>query len=173
LLLVTGRNGSGKSSLLRMLAGLLPVFEGAIFWRGAPIKDWDAQRARVNYIGHTDALKSALSVGETLGYWSILQGRKEKNTKKTLELFGLADLRDRSVRALSAGQKRRLALTRLGLSEAPLWLFDEPSTGLDDEGQTQLATLIESHRKAGGFAVIATHHKADFKNARHLALDQI
>jgi heme exporter protein A len=171
LLLVRGRNGSGKSSLLRVLAGLLPAFEGEMLWSGKPVRDFAAHRVRTVYIGHYDAVKPELTVAETIGYWRALRGRKTKND--CLETFRLDELCDRSVRHLSAGQKRRLALTRLVLGDAPLWLLDEPATALDDKGQALLAGLIEKHRAKGGIAIVATHQKTDFKNARHLVLDGV
>lgn len=175
LLLVRGRNGSGKSSLLRVLAGLLPAFEGEMFWGGAPVRDLAAQRARVAYIGHCDAVKPELTVAETVAYWRALRGSNPKGfdarRENFFESFGLEELRDRPVRMLSAGQKRRLALTRLVVDDVPLWLLDEPATALDDKAQTLLAGLIAKHRTKGGIAIVATHQKADFKNAQHLALD--
>jgi heme exporter protein A len=167
-LLITGRNGSGKSSLLRVLAGLLPVFEGEISWDGVGVTDWRAHRTRVGYLGHLEALKPELTVAETIEHGCALRGCCNTGG---VDLLGLADLRDRPVRMLSAGQKKRLALARLALSQTALWLLDEPASALDDKGQAMLTDLIERHRAEGGLMIIATHQPEDFKGARRLSLD--
>src|ERR1700733_7281975 len=131
LLLVTGKNGSGKSSLLRILAGLLKPSEGRVFWQHSTIRDLERHHTRLHYIGHLDGVKPELTVSEMIRYWSMLY--RATPDEKILDAFDITALGDRPVRHLSAGQKRRLALTRLVLHEAPLWLLDEPSTSLDDD----------------------------------------
>jgi heme exporter protein A len=171
LLLVTGRNGSGKSSLLRVLAGLLPSAEGGIFWQNEPVVDSARYATALHYIGHCDAVKPELTVAEMCDYWRVLRRAPRVKDRGFLEPFGLAALADHPVRHLSAGQKRRLALTRLALDTALLWLLDEPTTALDRKGQELLAGLIAHHRAKGGIAVVATHHGDEFKSAKTLALD--
>jgi heme exporter protein A len=154
-LLLQGPNGSGKSTLLRVLAGLLPAAEGAILWNGADVaRDPEAHRARLAYLGHQDALKASLTVRENLQFWAGFNGG---NSDAALKAFGLAPLADRPARVLSAGQKRRLALSRLALNDAPLWLLDEPVTALDADAREAFLDLLRRHLAAGGVAVVATH----------------
>jgi heme exporter protein A len=168
LLLVTGKNGSGKSSLLRVLAGLLPPAEGRISWERSTVRDLEKHHARLHYIGHLDAVKPELTVNEMIRYWCMLyRGKPDANV---LDAFDIAALGDRPVRHLSAGQKRRLALTRLVLHKAPLWLLDEPSTSLDDDGHDLLNKTIRQHREDDGIVVLASHHKTNYAGAIHLVM---
>jgi heme exporter protein A len=155
-LLLQGPNGSGKSTLLRVLAGLMPAAEGTVAWDGIDVaRDREAHRARLTYLGHQDALKGGLTALENLQFWASFNGG---NAEAALKAFGLAKLADRSARTLSAGQKRRLALSRLALSDAlPLWLLDEPVTALDTEARASFVALLKRHLAAGGLAIIATH----------------
>ena len=169
-MLVTGPNGSGKSSLLRLLAGFLPLFEGKISWHSKPIRDVTSHHANLHYIGHLDALKPELTVAETIGYWQALRG--DNGTQNILHAFGLESLHSTPVKHLSAGQKRRLTLSRLMMGDAPLWLLDEPTTALDQTGQKLLTDLIAKHRAKGGMAIIAAHQHAEFSHAQYLALGE-
>jgi len=156
-LLLQGPNGSGKSTLLRVIAGLLPAAEGLIAWDGADVtRDREAHRARLCYLGHQDALKAGLTAQENLAFWASFHGGG-RDAEAALKTFGLARLADRPARTLSAGQKRRLALSRLDLSTAPLWLLDEPVTALDTEARAAFIALLQRHLAAGGLAIIATH----------------
>jgi heme exporter protein A len=168
LLLVTGKNGSGKSSLLRILAGLLRPSEGRISWEHSTVRDLERHHTRLHYIGHLDGVKPELTVNETIRYWGMLY--RVKLDEKTLDAFDIAALGDRSVRHLSAGQKRRLALTRLLLHKAPLWLLDEPSTSLDDDGHDLLNNAIRKHRDDDGIVVLASHHKTNYAGAVNLVM---
>jgi heme exporter protein A len=155
VLLLQGPNGSGKSTLLRVLAGLLPVAEGIVRWNGADVaRDREAHRARLCYLGHQDALKASLTARENLQFWARFNGGDEETA---LRAFGLTRLAGRPARVLSAGQKRRLALSRLALNDAPLWLLDEPVTALDAEARQAFRALLARHLAAGGLAIIATH----------------
>ncbi|MER2519152.1 MAG: heme ABC exporter ATP-binding protein CcmA [Bdellovibrionales bacterium] len=158
-LVVMGANGSGKSTLLRVLAGLLPHVGGSLRWQGEILNPFgEGWRERVRYVGHLDACKPEWTVGETLAYWGDLYRATLRDDPFCL----LPDVgTGRLVRFLSAGQRRKLALTRLCLSggtqESRVWLLDEPMTALDQVGQDALVNLIESHRKAAGLVVIASH----------------
>jgi heme exporter protein A len=155
-MVLTGPNGSGKSSLLRLLAGLARPEAGVIAWQGVDVaEDPAAHRERLHFIGHQDALKAALTVGETLAFWAGMRGGGE--IAPALERFRLARLADWPCRLLSAGQRRRLALARLIASPAALWLLDEPTTGLDSDAVEDLRAALAAHRAGGGCVVLSTH----------------
>lgn len=157
-LLLTGANGSGKSSLLRVLAGLIEPIAGAILWHGAPVADDpQAHRDRLAFVGHLDAVKPAASVRESLAFWADLSGGARRSVADALAAFDLEALADVRGAELSAGQKRRAALARLALTDRPLWLLDEPATGLDAASVDRLEALIARHRAAGGRVVASTH----------------
>lgn len=154
-LLLMGPNGSGKSSLLRALAGLMLPAAGRIAWDGADIaKTSDAHRARLCFIGHQDAVKPGLTVAENLNFWAGFGGG---DVAGALATFKLTNLADRPARFLSAGQRRRLALSRLALRRSALWLLDEPTTALDSDSRRAFLVLLRDHLDGGGIAVIATH----------------
>ncbi len=174
-LVLRGSNGSGKSSLLRLMAGLLRPARGTIDWDGEPIaRDPEAHNRRLHYVGHLDAVKPSLSVSDNLAFWSALcRGQiKEDAVHRALARFGLAMLADIPARMLSAGQKRRLALARLIASPASLWLLDEPTIGLDADSIAVLRESINEHLGEGGLAVIAAHGELAIKGASDLDLDR-
>ncbi len=146
-LLLTGPNGAGKSTLLRLLAGLYWPDAGVVRWRGAALEGGD-----VAYLGHLDALKPALTPLETLRLWC-----DPARARAALESAGLVALAELPVRVLSAGQRRRLALARLVARDAPVWLLDEPTVGLDTAAVARLGTTMAAHRAGGGVVVAATH----------------
>jgi heme exporter protein A len=171
-LVLTGANGSGKSSLLRLLATLLPATAGRLLWDSEPVAtDLAAYRARLHYIGHLDAIKPALGVRETLQFWAGLRGVGRPDADAALAAFGLETRADWPCRWLSAGQRRRLALARLVAAPAPLWLLDEPTATLDADGEARLTAAIGAHCAAGGRVVVATHQAMDLGGAAALALE--
>ncbi len=167
-LLLVGPNGSGKSTLLRLLAGLVRPAAGALLWRGADaLADLAEHATRLAYLGHQDAVKPGLSVAENLQGVVRTGGRDVGAALAALGLAGLAGL---PARMLSAGQRRRLALARLALSAAPLWLLDEPTLGLDEASVGLLGALLARHRERGGAVVAATHLALPLPGAATLGL---
>jgi heme exporter protein A len=167
-LLLTGPNGSGKSTLLRVLAGLLRPAAGSLTWNGEDaLADLPTQARRVAYVGHQDAVKPALTAAENLRFTARLSCGV---VREALAAVGLAELADLPARMLSAGQRRRIALARLALSRAPLWLLDEPTLGLDAASVARLGAMVEAHRAHGGVVVAATHLPLPLQSACVLAL---
>ena len=170
-LMLVGTNGSGKSSLLRLMAGLLRPAAGAIRWSGEPIAtDPEAHNARFHYVGHLDPVKAALTVGENLAFWARLRNGSG-GVAAAMEVFDSAPLADVPGRFLSAGQKRRANLARLATSVATLWLLDEPTTALDARATTCLMKAIAHHRAGGGMVAISTHAELGLDGARRLDLE--
>ena len=154
-LVVTGRNGAGKSSLLRMIAGLLRVAGGNLSLSGGADEVTLAEQA--HYLGHLDALKPSLSVGENLQFWARYLGASGAVVEPALDAVDLATLADLPAAYLSAGQRRRLSIARLLAVKRPLWLLDEPTSALDAQSQERLAGLMRAHRAGGGLIVAAAH----------------
>jgi len=153
-----GPNGVGKSTLLRQLAGLLPV-AGGDARMGATSRAADRQgfQELVTYAGHLDAVKPALSIGENLRLWAGIHGNGAERAEAALARFGLDAISGRPAAQCSAGQKRRLGLARLLVADRPLWLLDEPTVSLDAEASRLVAGLVREHIAGGGVALIATH----------------
>ncbi len=168
VLLLTGANGSGKSTLLRLLAGLLRPAAGTLTWQGADaLADLTLHAQRVTYVGHQDAVKLGLTVAENLRFAARLGGGI---LHEALAAVGLEELADIPARMLSAGQRRRLALARLSLSRAPVWLLDEPTLGLDLASIDRFGSTLENHRRSGGMVVAATHLPLPVSRANELHL---
>lgn len=157
---VTGANGAGKTSLLRVICGLIYPEEGRVLWQGADVRrDLRSFHAGLAYLGHEPPLKSDLTARENLRYWIGLRYRLARaELDAALERVGAGSWCDRLVRTLSAGQRRRVALAGLALFSVPLWVLDEPTTHLDSEGQALVGRLIEEQLQRGGLVLAAVHH---------------
>jgi heme exporter protein A len=149
---VRGPNGSGKTSLLRALAGWLRPFAGRILLEGA-----DELALAISYVGHRDGLKGALSARAHVRSWAAMLGGDPRRAEGALEKVGLGAAGDAPARVLSQGQQRRLALARLIAAPRPVWLLDEPAAALDANGKALVAALVDRHKRAGGIVVAAAH----------------
>lgn len=156
---VAGPNGTGKTTLLRVLAGLLPAEEGTVGWRGRSIREErDEFNAQMAYLGHENALKGDLTAYENLHYSvGMRQLHEASEIEGTLDQLGILRCRDLPARVLSAGQRRRLAMSRIMLLGASLWVLDEPFTNLDVAGVELFSSLIGDHVAAGGMVTLAAH----------------
>ena len=156
ILLLTGPNGAGKSSLLKAMAGLLPLDSGEMLWRGENAGKSERYAAEMLYLGHANGLKEAVTVAQNLRFWSILHDT-QLLLPAAVHYFGLTPYLEAPCRELSAGWKRRVALSRLLLAPANLWLLDEPAANLDAEGVTLLGGLIASRTQKGGAVIMSAH----------------
>ncbi len=156
LLLLKGPNGSGKTSLIKILAGLLPPDSGHIQWDGAPIRNNDAFRRELMYIGHKSAVKLDATVRENLTFWAEIF-HTELLLPAALRFYDLDRFADVPAGQLSAGWQRRVALARLIVAPCRLWLLDEPTNFLDDDAVVLTASLIESRVRQGGIVIVASH----------------
>jgi heme exporter protein A len=173
---VRGANGSGKSSLLRLLCGLLPPSRGAVHWCSRNIGSRDAGlTGDLAYMGHADGFSGDLTVLENLRFCLRVAGRAEADAERTevLHQLRLAHRAHEQVRHLSQGQRRRLNLARVVLSRRRLWLLDEPCAGLDTQGEQRFDAYLAAHLREGGLAVVTTHRDIgrDGPCARALEMD--
>ncbi|OLS63476.1 cytochrome c biogenesis heme-transporting ATPase CcmA [Pseudomonas putida] len=160
MLQISGPNGSGKTSLLRLLAGLMQPTQGEILLNGKPLAEQGAELARsLVWIGHAAGIKDLLTPEENLTWLCALHRPASRDAIwQALEAVGLRGFEDVPCHALSAGQQRRVALARLYLDSPPLWILDEPFTALDKQGVAQLEAHLARHCEQGGMVVLTTHH---------------
>jgi heme exporter protein A len=154
-LLVQGPNGIGKSTLLRVLAGLMKPAAGDAEINGVTLSQLDDWTPNIAFLGHLDAVKPQLTFAQNLRFWTELYGQGE--IAQALAAFNLSHMADQPAQIASAGMRKRLALARLLLVKRPLWLLDEPLSSLDAASQTLLENILTAHLAQGGIAVIATH----------------
>ncbi len=169
-LLVTGRNGAGKSSLLRMIAGFVRVAGGRLELTGGDPERTLAEQA--HYLGHQDALKPSLTALENLAFWASYLGGSAagQSPMAALAAVGLDGLASLPAAYLSAGQRRRLSIARLVAVQRPVWLLDEPAAALDRPAQDRLAELMREHLAGGGLIVAAVHGPIGLERAKELRL---
>lgn len=160
ILVIEGRNGSGKTSLLRILSGIRQQDEGVVLWDDQNIEKLGAAyREDMAYLGHLDGIKHELSAYENLQLVSIYGKVSDESIDNVLAITGLIEQAELKAINLSAGQKRRLALARLLLTDCHLWLLDEPLTALDRAGIELFENLLKQHAAKGGMAVLSSHHE--------------
>ncbi|WFP63863.1 MULTISPECIES: heme ABC exporter ATP-binding protein CcmA [unclassified Mesorhizobium] len=168
-LIVTGPNGAGKSTLLRVVAGLLPTAEGKVKIEGGG-EDFPSVASASHYLGHLNAMKTALTVEENLGFWRAFQGEPGLDVEEALETVGLGGIGHLPFGYLSTGQRRRASIAKLLVSRRPIWLLDEPTAGLDKASEERFAGLMREHLRDGGIVVAATHLPLGLEGAKALRM---
>ena len=166
LLVIKGANGSGKTTLLKILSGLLNPISGSIIVNKRNINlSKDEYFKQFEYIGHENAIKSALTVRENLSFYlKIKKSLDKKNFEKAIEIFNLKNLLDIKIENLSSGEKRRVSLSRLILSNSKIWFLDEPTNGLDKKNTLIFFKILKHHLNSNGSAIIASHDEIKIKS---------
>jgi len=172
MLQVSGANGSGKTTLLRLLATSLTPSAGRILWQGQDLdRCRTAYRSELTYLGHQAGIKAELTPRENLRWLLPFHPNASGNAERALAAVGLAGLEDSPCATLSAGQQRRVALARLYLSTAALWILDEPFTAIDRDGVSRLEQLMHAHASRGGVVVLTTHQPLGLDGVRLLEME--
>ncbi|KAA0055846.1 hypothetical protein IC582_014615 [Cucumis melo] len=171
-LVLSGTNGSGKTTFLRMLAGFSRPSAGRILWNGHDITEsgvFHQYKLQLNWLSLKDAIKENFTIIDNVQWFEVLEG-KHGRSMPAIELMGLGRLAKEKAKMLSMGQRKRLQLARLLAIDRPIWLLDEPSVALDDDGVKLLEYIIAEHRKKGGIVIVATHIPIDIEDAMILRL---
>jgi heme exporter protein A len=162
LLILEGRNGCGKTSLIRAISGMLSLEEGTIYWDDVPVdKQRQTFHGNLVWLAHRTGLKGDLTLVENLGFERSLRAHSNRDPEEVYERLGIARLKKLVLRSLSAGQQRRVSLARMLLADVPLWFMDEPFTNLDREGRALVMELVEEHCSKGGMCVMAAHQDVE------------
>lgn len=164
VLLLEGKNGCGKTSLLRIICGFREQDDGDIFWCNTPINKSEYY-SELAYVGHLDGVKQELSVLENLNMSLALSRPGDYSIEQAIDKVHLAGYDDALVQSLSAGQKRRLSLARLLITKNSLWVLDEPFTSIDKQGITLVESLMHEHITSGGMIILTSHHDLDLHEA--------
>lgn len=173
LLRLSGVNGSGKTSLLRILCGLLRPLTGVVRWFDDDIRKVDSYSCEISYIGHLNAVADELTATENLAAAAVIAGHSlsRNEARKALQEMGLESYYDWPfVKSLSQGQKRRIALAKLAVNQARLWLLDEPFNGLDDAAVERVQYLIDTHLADGGLVVLTSHQHVALKSSTEVKI---
>jgi len=162
LLLLEGQNGSGKTSLMRAIAGMLSLESGEIFWNDEPVTEQRQEfHGSLVWLAHRTGLKGDLTLVENLRFEGSLRRQANIGPEVIYDRLGITRLKRLALRSLSAGQQRRVALARMLMADVPLWLMDEPFTNLDREGRQLVMDLTEEHLASGGMCVMAAHQDVE------------
>ena len=170
-IMITGKNGSGKTSLLRCIAGFYPITSGKLLWYGEQVVPaYYSEKPLISWLGYFDAIKGSLTVRENLNFFKDIWSVDEHVFIESLKIFSFDKFLDCPASWLSAGEKRRLSLIRLSFCPAKVWIMDEPSIYLDEENKGILMSIIGEHVNAGGAVICATHEKFDIPNVKEYSL---
>jgi heme exporter protein A len=167
VLQIAGANGSGKTSLLKALCGLIYPDAGAVLWRGADIRSClDDYLAELSYVGHSNGIKLGLTCIENLKFaGALMPACRHEDVPDVLAAYGLGAYEDTPAHLLSSGQRRRLALARLSIGQARIWVLDEPFTSLDESGRRAMQEKFHTHLDDGGVIVMTSHEEYAWENA--------
>ena len=159
LIQIVGKNGSGKTSILRAISGLMPLFEGSVEWNGNPIHSLESYYLEINYLGHSLGLSPELTGYENLLFYKTISGAKKPamDILEALSTYEASNIISKPIQFLSAGEKQKIVLARMLIFDCPLWVLDEPFNSLDTRTQAILESLIDDHIINGGTVLLTSH----------------